>query len=628
MPATQPALPRLLPSIAAALLCIAGCVAPRSEVPISADRAERLARQGDDAAAAEMYERLAQDNPAPDRNDFAIAAARAWLAANRADDAQRALNLAAAENRAAPQLELGMTRAEVAEARGQHEFAWQQVSVLQIPADATTASRLLKLRQQIALRVGQPIEAVRAGVARERAATTDEARTTARRDLLTDLRGALEGGLRVDPASSNDAMVRGWLELAQIAVAVGQSPMTAASEIARWRSRFPGHPGMTIVEGDILRPGEQLADSGRGTAGTGPVALLLPLTGGSFAAQAGLLIRSGFEAAIARLPESERPALLTYDTGTVPVGDALQGAQVAGAGFIVGPLTRPDVQTAFERRPGNLPMLLLNMLPGSSFVGSQVYQYALAPEDEARQIARQIAGSGRRNALVLAPAGEWGTRVANAFAAELTRGGGTVVAQGNYTYDLNDRSKTDVEATITRALGIDEARSRFERVRQIIGGAVQFKAYPRPDLDAIFVAGFEPQATSEIKPQLFFYEAGNLPTYVTQDGVDAGSKDNSDLEGMRLLAMPWELDSIGPVADLRNATETRWSAQEQRLSRYFAFGYDAATLAIALRRGITAWPLAGLTGRLQLTPDGRIERSLNWGVLKKGEIQPFDPVSN
>ncbi len=65
-----------------------------------------------------------------------------------------------------------------------------------------------------------------------------------------------------------------------------------------------------------------------------------------------------------------------------------------------------------------------------------------------------------------------------------------------------------------------------------------------------------------------------------------------------------------------------------RQSRYFAFGYDAATLTMALRRGSTNWPLQGLTGRLQLTPEGRIERSLNWGQLKDGQVQAFDPATN
>ena len=48
-------------------------------------------------------------------------------------------------------------------------------------------------------------------------------------------------------------------------------------------------------------------------------------------------------------------------------------------------------------------MLLLNNLTGDGFAGTQLYQYALAPEDEARQIARQMNAAGQRRALLFAP---------------------------------------------------------------------------------------------------------------------------------------------------------------------------------------------------------------------------------
>jgi outer membrane PBP1 activator LpoA protein len=430
--------------------------------------------------------------------------------------------------------------------------------------------------------------------------------------------------LRVDPATSNEPLVRGWLELAQLAVSAGRSPLSADSAVARWRTRFPGHPGSTIVDGEILHPAERPAAAAAMAPSTGPLALLLPLSSAQQdAASAARFIREGFQTALARMPEAERPALRVYDTAAMPVTTALQNAQSDGAGFIVGPLLRDESQTAYEQRPGSVPLLLLNTLPGSGFIGNQIYQFALAPEDEARQIARQIAGSGRRNVLVLAMAGAWGTRVAAAFTEELTREGGAVVAQGSY-----DLAKNDINAAITAALGIDAAQAREQRLQQVIGAAVEFEAHPRPDIDAIFIAGWQSLALRQINSQLLFRNAGNLPTYITQDGVSDDSKDNRDLKGMRVLATPWELDTIGPAADLRSATQAQWGAQGQRQSRYFAFGYDAATLTMALRRGTTAWPLTGLTGRLQLTPEGRIERSLNWGQLRDGQIQPFDPLAN
>jgi outer membrane PBP1 activator LpoA protein len=635
MPATQPAIPRLL-LLFATLLLVAGCATTGDSVPPSVDRADRLLRRGDNAAAAEMYERLAQANPPPARNDLAMAAARAWLAANRADDAQRALSLATTESRAAQALELGMLRAEVSEARGQLEVAWQQVSQVVQPGDPAAASRLLQLRQQIALRSGKPVEAIRAGIERDRIAGSEEARTAARSELLAGLRGAIEGGLRVDLGASNEPLVRGWLEIAQIAAAASRSPLAAESDVARWRSRFPGHPAATIVEREILRPGERLADSRSGTAvSSGPVALLLPLTprepGGArekYIADIAMVIRAGFENAFSRLPEADRPQLRVYDTGALGVGAALVNAQSDGAGFIVGPLEKDEVQTAYERRPGALPLLLLNSPPGGGYLGNQVYQYALAPEDEARQIARQIATAGRGHAVVLVPSGEeWGGRVASAFAQELTRDGGAVIAQDSYDSSQIDFAAT-LNETITAILGIDAARARQQRVQSTIGTNVQFDAYPSPDIDAIFTPGRDPLAVRQIKALLVWYNAGEIPTYITQDGISPDRVSNRDLVDMRLLDMPWVLDTVGPVADLRAATEPEWRSEGADMSRYFAFGYDAATLTMALRRGTAAWPLAGLTGRLQLTAEGRIERGLNWArVARDGSLQPFDPVN-
>ncbi|MEO6186563.1 MAG: penicillin-binding protein activator [Steroidobacteraceae bacterium] len=609
--------------VLAAMLAACASTSTPGSGPASVNRAERLLQQGNPAGAAQMYERLAQDNPPPDRNDFTLAAARAWLTANRADDAQRVMEGASGEFPAAQQFERELLVAEIAMARGQYAPAWKQIAAVAEPRKPGDAARLFLLQQQVALRAGQPLEGVRAGIARERVAATDNDRSRARRDLLADLRAAIDRGLRIDPAAARDALVRGWLEIGQIAASAGRSPLSAAPAIERWRSRFPGHPAATIATSEIIAPGERPA--ARGAAGAvannSPIGLLLPLTGRQTAATAAL-IRDGFLAAVARLPEGTRPPVRVYDTDALTVATAMQNARADGAGFLVGPLTRAEVQTAAEQRPGDLPLLLLNSLDGSGYVGAQLYQYALAPEDEARQIARQMFGAGQRRALVVAPSGEWGTRVAAAFTDELTRAGGQVVAQGSY-----DLARNDITTALTSLLGIDESRARYRRVQQITSSELVFEAHPRPDIDAVFAAGYQSLALRQINPQLRFFNAGDLPVYITQQGLDTDAQANRDLEGMRVLDMPWMLESVGPAADLRTATESAWSARGLTQSRYFAFGYDAATLAIAIRNGSNTWPLPGLTGRLNLNTDGRIERSLNWARMRDGSAQPFDPVA-
>jgi outer membrane PBP1 activator LpoA protein len=456
---------------------------------------------------------------------------------------------------------------------------------------------------------------VRAGIARERVAEDDGARNRARRDLLVDLRGAIERGQRVDLAATRDPLERGWLEVGQIAADVGRSPLNATAMIERWRQRYPGHPASTIVGVEILDPAARPGASAmQGASISGPVALLLPL-----ADYRAALVRDGFQAFISRTADAAMSDVRVYDTSLMPVDSALQRAVAEGATFIVGPLTREEVQTAAQLRPLHVPMLLLNTLAGGGTSGT--WQYALSPEDEARQIARQIAGAGGRHVAVLTPAGDWGQRVAAAFTEELVLSGGSVLAEGIY-------GANNIEATITRVLGVDASRQRRDRVQSLLGTRVQYEEQPSPDLDAVFAAGYEQLALRQMRPFLRQYNAATLPTYMTSDGVGEERSTNRDLDGMRLLETPWMLDAVGPAYDARTTTERSWSGRGgSRDSRYFAFGYDAAMLAATLRRGTVTWPLQGVTGRLNLTPDGRVERQLNWARVRDGVVESSDPLA-
>jgi outer membrane PBP1 activator LpoA protein len=619
MPAIRHVTFRML-AAGALLALLASCqTTPGDSGPASAIRADRLLRQGNLDEAARMYEQLAINNPAPARDDFALLATRAWLDANRADDAQRALDLAGAQLPAAQQFERELLRAEVGTARGQYQAAWQQLSRLPEPARAEDANRLFHLRQQVALRAGETTAAVRAGIARERVAPDDTGVSRARRDLLSDLRSAIDRGLRVDPAASTDAMERGWIEIAQIASQAGRSPLGADAMVDRWRQRFPGHPASTIVVSEILDPAAR-PDAARGALAqaTGPVALLLPLSDRGLASTAAL-IRDGFQWHATRQAGAGLADVRIYDTSTMTVAAAMQRAVAEGATFIVGPLTREDVQAAAEQRPAHLPMLLLNSLPAGSSAGA--WQFALAPEDEARQIARQIAGGGGRTAVVVAPADAWGARVAAAFTEEFTAGGGRVIAEGQYTLARND-----IEATLVAALGIDASRRRHERVQGLVGTRVEPDPRPAPGIDAIFAAGHQALAMRQIRPYLRQHNAVDIPTYMNSEGLAGDRSANRDLEGMRLVEMPWTLDTVGAAYDVRSASESAWSVRAgARDSRYFAFGYDAARLAAALRSGRVNWPLDGVTGRLNLGPEGRIERQLNWARVRDGLVQPANP---
>jgi outer membrane PBP1 activator LpoA protein len=601
------------------LACLAACVSSQApgEGPASVDRAERLLRQNNPAAAAQMYERLAADNTPPASVNFSLSAARAWLTANKPADAQRALDAAGTTLTPKQGFDRDLLRTEVLLDQGQFTPAWRQVSAIAEPRDGADAARLFKLQQQVALRAGLPLDAIKAEQSRERVATSDAERAVARRDLLAGLREASDRGVRLDPATAREPVARGWLEMGQIAAAAGRSPQAAGPAIERWRARYPGHPAGTVAFAEIVTPATATAPLP--SSGNQLIGLLLPLTGAQGTSAA--LVRDGFLSAIAEMPDAARPQVRVYDTGTLPVGTALENAATDGVGFLVGPLTRAEVQTAIEQRVGGTPILLLNNVTGDMSAGPGVYQYALAPEDEARQVARQAIASGQKRALLFAPTGDWGTRVGNAFTDELTRAGGQVLAHASY-----DPARNELTAVITQALLVNDSRARFRRVQQVVGTELQFEPRRRADVDLIFAAG-QTLSLRQIRPQLKFFSAGDIPTYMTSiDGLDADANANRDLEGMRYPELPWVLESSGPVADTRLRTQPKWEASGQRLSRLFAFGYDAAVLSVQLRARQPALPLQGLTGKLNLSSGGRIERELDWAQISGGVPKLLSPA--
>jgi uncharacterized protein len=612
--------PRLLCVIAVAVALIS-CVPSQGpgSGPATVERAERLLRQNNPAAAAQVYENLAAANPPPDGINYSLAATRAWLSANRAEDAKRVVDALTGTLSPEQKFNRDLLKADIAAASGQYAEAWRAALAIAEPKEPALAGQLFLLRQNIALQAAKPVEAVQAGMARERLAASDAERTGVRRDLLTRLRQAVDGGMRFDAAATRDKTILGWLEIGQIAAAAAHSPLGVSNTLDRWRTRFPDHPAASLVQSEIIAPGAA-ATPINAIANNKPVGLLLPLTGG-YAGPAGL-IRDGFQAAVAQLPVNLRPDVRIYDTGTLSVAAALQNASTDGVGFIVGPLTREEILQATQLPPGGVPMLLLNYLGADNAGNSSLYQFALSPEDEARQIARAAMAAGQMRALVFASADDWGNRVNTAFSEELTRAGGSVIAMGSF-----DPARNDFSAMIKQALRIDESATRYRRINQIVGGELKFESRRRADIDLILIAGRQALALRQIRPQLRFFGAGDIPTYMTSDGYDDNPTANRDLDGMRFPDMPWILEGSGPVAAVRSATEASWSARGQRQSRLFAFGYDAGALATALRNRQSNWPISGLTGRLTPTTQGRIERDLDWARIRDGVAQLFDPAT-
>jgi outer membrane PBP1 activator LpoA protein len=557
------------------------------------ERAERLAERGEQVAAARAFEEAAAANPLPRANALWLKAAAAWTAGAQPDAAERALArlvppLAPAEAR-----EQGRISAEIALARNDPKRALALLDQAQAAQDA--AGLATRARAQFALDL-LPAAVATLG-SRERLLPAGEPRLANQRLILDGLSAASRRGADLRVPAGADPLVAGWMELGRINADATAMAAGAGSRLQDWRRRYPAHPANDGIWNDLV--GRYTATIEAGSR----VALLLPLSGRG--GDAGRMIRDGFLAAYYEQPPGTRPTVAMYDVGAGDAGSAYLAAIADGASLVIGPLTRGDVLDVAAMADGRVATVALNFLPDGSRAPGRFYQYALSPEDEARQAARRALSDGRGAGVALGPANEWGQRVLNAFAEEYAALGGNLIDRRVYA-----PGTTDYKVILTELLGM----------RPGAAGA-------RPDIGFIFVAG-QPVDGRLIRTQLRFNYAGALAVYSTSDLYEPGGRGNADLDGIVLPEMPWVLDVGGPAALLREQADRLWPRRAPSRDRLFAFGYDAYAIGaeLARRRAPFATPVSGLTGRLSLDGDGRIHRQLDFARVSGGSLEPLPGV--
>jgi outer membrane PBP1 activator LpoA protein len=250
---------------------------------------------------------------------------------------------------------------------------------------------------------------------------------------------------------------------------------------------------------------------------------------------------------------------------------------------------------------GRTPVLALNFLGESISTPRNFYQFALLPEDEARIVARRAVADGRLHGVAIVPSGEWGKRVAAAFADEMSILGGSVLDSQRY-----EPSQGDFSDVIKQVLQV-----------HVIKGE---PATHRTDAAFVFVAAVSAGVARQILPQLKFHYAGDVPVYSMSDSFEPDPVANSDLDGMLFPDMPWMVATDPVTAQIRDGVRAAWPARTARRERLYAFGFDAYRLVPALRSKspAEAGEISGVTGKLRLDEHNRIRRDLDWSQIRNG----------
>ena len=413
---------------------------------------------------------------------------------------------------------------------------------------------------------------------------------------------ALVSSLPIDQLQPNtDTDLTGWINLAAAVKQAGTLNQQQRA-IDAWLQQNPNHPAARRLPAPLQKLRE-LADKP-----LSHVALLLPMDGPL--ASVARALRDGFLAA--HLAGQQDLKIELFDsTRLSSLDEFYRQASAAGVELVIGPLEKDMVRQLADREQLPITTLALNYSDANQKVPPQLFQFGLAAEDEAREVARRAWTDGHRRAVALTPRGDWGNRVLEAFRQEWQALGGTVVAAEPLAEPI-------------------ELANQIADLLQIRSNGTGDEAQPsrRQDIDFLFLAA-TPQQAQQVKPTLIFQYAGDLPVYATSH-LHAATDNRTqylDLEGIRFTETPWLLDSQLP---LRQEIERKWPQARGSLGRLYAMGADAYQLAPRLNQ-LLALPdtrLEGLSGTLSLTPQQRIERELPWAEFRDGEVHPLPDTSD
>lgn len=601
--------------LAVLVALLTACTAPVRDGPIGSlqlqQRATALAAAGRPAAAAELYWNQSTLAQGLDRTRYRVQAAHWWLEAGQADAAAEVTaGLDGTDLPLQEQLPTALVLARVALAQHRPDSALAVLRQAPIPALVSPAvTDFHRLRAEAYTMAGNRLESARERVWLDARITEPPLRHANHRAIWNALSGlsntALER-LRLTPPPD---VLSGWMELVQVGRELRSHAAGAEASLALWRQRYPGHPGEEFLLpqwlGQVTAAGQAIEQ----------IALLLPISG-SLAGPAAAL-RDGVLAARFLQPNpAQAPRIHIYDVGAGPHSVWVQYQQAVndGAQMVIGPLHKESVQTLAQAGTLAVPVLALNQAEDDS--NPALYQFALAPEDEARQVAERARWEGHDGALALIPEGPWGERVYQAFAARWAELGGELLEVQHYAQD-----QVDFGTTLKDLLNLDQSQQRKRDLVRQLGQGVEFEPRRRQDADFVFLLA-RPAQARQIRPQLRFHRASDLPVYATSHAYSGhpDAKRDADLDGIRFCDMPWILSPEEQQAHLHAALKEIWPDAMRRYPRLFALGIDAYQLLPYLGQlGPDGFGyINSLTGNLYLDAQQRVRRELLWAQLRRG----------
>lgn len=392
-----------------------------------------------------------------------------------------------------------------------------------------------------------------------------------------------------------------WFELASISKGYRYEPGKLKNAIDGWIQRYPGHPAYSSIVPQLINRSTEFVQR------PAKIGLLLPLSGKY--QKSSTAIRDGFLSAW-YLDSQKDSEIKVYDANSLNIEEVYQQAMNDGVEFVVGPLEKEAVNHLAELDHLPVQVMALNRQDIENVEGihTELIQFALSPEDEARQVAETAMSDGHKLALVITPDIPWGHRIADAFKNRWLELGGGILEQGQF-----ESNGKDYGTPVKKLLNIDSSEQRGKELRSKLGLRIHNVERRREDVDFIFTAAV-PNDARQLFPQFRFHRAGDVPVYSTShifSGIEDSAKD-MDLNGAIFIDMPWILDTSRQLSLIQDALNRNWAQEKSQYRRLYALGIDAYHLIPEIGR-LKAEKnsfLNGETGDLTISENNIIKRKL------------------
>ena len=575
-------------------------------------KAEKLTKRGQYQKAAEIYWQISKTETSPQKEQFQLQAAELSVSSGNYDVAQQYLNLINEQNltfELIPRKRIAQSNIAI-----QHEQFNQALSLLPeslMTRAPTHVATILELRSQAFSGIGDTYTSLKTRTELSHHISDHSDASYNQNEIWRLLALARNEELTLWQTNDNPELV-GWVELAQTKRAPYSSIEQLNYALNDWRSSHPNHPASDHLLTSILEGFENFF------AVPERIALLLPMTG-RYEQIAKVIYAGIISARELRTEDQYSPHIELYDTGDNPIDITYhyQRAVDDGADFVIGPLKKESVELLSQQTELPVPVLTLNYISDQIQTPSNLFQFGLLPEDEATQVAERASLDEHNSAIIMAPSGEWGQRLAEAFQSRFEQLNG-IVLDTQY-YASND---TDFSTPLKLALQLDQSEARHRKLKSTLGQNIEFEPRRRQDVDMVFMVA-SPRTARLIRPQINYYYATDLPVYSTShvfSGIENVSRDR-DVNDVLYCDMPWLLKPSAEHEIMRELLELEAGNTYQLLPRFAALGIDAYYLPLKLAE-LAALPYErynGLTGKLRIQQGNKIFRELNWARFINGK---------